>query len=95
MLKSWSKSFAESSLLGGAFGPHENNIVQTAATAAGGMSGVFISAFPALYQLNLLDSPWSDFLRIITLTAAGGYFGLFFATPRMDLYLVNHYFSEV
>lgn len=87
MLKSWSSYFAPSSLLGGFFGPQENNIVQTAATAAGGLSSVFVSAFPAMYQLNLLDTPWRDFLRVTVLTAAGGYFGLFFATPRK--YLVS------
>ncbi|KAK2740385.1 hypothetical protein FQN57_006125 [Myotisia sp. PD_48] len=87
VLRSWSTHFSASSILGGSFGPHENNIVQTAATAAGGMSGVFVSAFPAMYQLNLLDTPWRDFVRIITLTAAGGYFGLFFATPLRRFFI--------
>jgi hypothetical protein len=69
-------------ILGGTFGPRENNIVQTTATAAGGMSSVFISAFPAMYKLNLLKSPQEDLWRIISLTAVAGYFGFFFATPR-------------
>jgi hypothetical protein len=56
--------------------------VQTTATAAGGMSNVFVSAFPAMYQLGLLDTPQRDLWRITTLTAVGGYFGLLFATPR-------------
>lgn len=64
------------------FGPRENNIVQTVATAAGGMSNVFTSAFPAMYQLGLLDgSPSQNFWRMVALVAVGGYFGLFFATP--------------
>ena len=45
------------------------------------MSGVFVSAFPAMYQLGLLDEPWRDFWRITTLTCVGGMFGFFFATP--------------
>jgi uncharacterized oligopeptide transporter (OPT) family protein len=70
-------------LLGGrSFGPRENNIVQTAATAAGGMSSVFVTAFPAMYQLGLLKDPSADLSRIIALTAVAGYFGFFFATPR-------------
>jgi uncharacterized oligopeptide transporter (OPT) family protein len=77
-----SKSVAESfPILGGSFGPRENNIVQTTATAAGGMSSVFISAFPAMYQLKLLKTPQEDMGRIISITAVAGFFGLFFATP--------------
>ena len=69
-------------ILGGSFGPRENNIVQTAASASGGLSNVFISAIPALYQLNLLNTPKEDFWRIVSLTVVGGYFGFLFATPR-------------
>ncbi|KAM5442932.1 hypothetical protein MferCBS31731_001804 [Microsporum ferrugineum] len=87
VLRSWSSHFPPSSLLGGFFGPQENNIVQTAATAAGGLSSVFVSAFPAMYQLNLLDTPWRDFFRLTILTAAGGYFGLFFATPLRKFFI--------
>ena len=68
--------------LGRNFGPRERCIVQTTATAAGGMSNVFTSAFPARYQFGLLPSPAEDFWGLVTLTAVGGYFGLFFAAPR-------------
>ncbi|KAI9663058.1 MAG: hypothetical protein M1821_008106 [Bathelium mastoideum] len=74
-------------LIGRDFGPRENNIVQTAATAAGGMSNVFVSAFPAMYQLGLLDTPQRDYLRISILTALGGYFGFFFATPLRKFFI--------
>jgi OPT family oligopeptide transporter len=74
--------------IGGKFGPRENNIIQTSATAAGGMSNVFISAFPALYQLGLLETPGQDFWRIVSLTAVGGYFGFFFATPLRKFFVV-------
>ena len=68
-------------ILGGDFGPRENNIVQTAATAAGGLSSVFVSGIPALYQLKLLNSPQEDFWRLVPLTIVGGYFGFAFSTP--------------
>lgn len=69
-------------ILGGSFGPRENNIVQTAATAAGGLSSVFVSGIPALYQLHLLSTPKEDFWRLVSLTIVGGYFGFAFSTPR-------------
>jgi uncharacterized oligopeptide transporter (OPT) family protein len=78
-------------ILGGSFGPRENNIVQTTATAAGGMSNVFVSAFPAMYQLGLLDTPQKDLWRITTLTAVGGYFGLLFATPCVLILSVSYF----
>ena len=84
VLQTCAKHASHVPLIGGDFGPRENNIVQTCATAAGGMSNVFISAYPALYQLGLLRTPLEDFWRIATLTAVGGYFGFFFATPCKD-----------
>jgi uncharacterized oligopeptide transporter (OPT) family protein len=76
-------------ILGGKFGPRENNIVQTAATASGGMSNVFVSAFPAMYQLGLLSkTPREDYWKLVAITAAGGYFGLFFATPLRKFFII-------
>ncbi|CCF38542.1 hypothetical protein CH063_09600 [Colletotrichum higginsianum] len=69
------------------FGPHENNIVQTVATASGGMSNVFISGIPALYQLGLLRTPVQDFFRIVSLVAVGGYFGLLSVAPLRKLFI--------
>lgn len=69
-------------ILGGDFGPRENNIVQTSATAAGGLSSVFISGIPALYYLGLLGTPQGDFSRLIPLTIVGGYFGFAFSTRK-------------
>jgi uncharacterized oligopeptide transporter (OPT) family protein len=84
VLKSVSKAVGNHvPILGGDFGPRENNIVQTAAMASGGLSNVFVSAMPALYQLGLMSpTPQQDYWRIVSLTAVGGYFGFFFATPR-------------
>ncbi|KAK5117447.1 hypothetical protein LTR85_008832 [Meristemomyces frigidus] len=75
-------------ILGGSFGPRENNIVQTAATASGGLSSVFISGIPALYQLGLLSTPKEDFWRLVSLTVVGGYFGFLFATPLRKFFIV-------
>lgn len=83
ILTFFSKTFGENfPILGGSFGPKENSIVQTSATAAGGLGGIFISAIPALYQLNLLHDPVKDFPRLLTFTIVSAYYGLFFATPR-------------
>ncbi|THC91025.1 hypothetical protein EYZ11_009507 [Aspergillus tanneri] len=85
VLRQWSKSSAAKNQ----FGPHENNIAQTAATAAGGMSSVFISAIPALYQLGLLETPSKDYFRIAILTGIGGYFGLVSIAPLRKFFLVH------
>ncbi|KAF2834275.1 oligopeptide transporter [Patellaria atrata CBS 101060] len=89
VIKTCSRTFAENfPILGGDFGPRENNIVQTAATAAGGMSNVFVSALPALYQLELMNTPKADFWRIVSFTAVGGYFGFFFSTPLRKFFII-------
>ncbi|ORY00460.1 oligopeptide transporter [Clohesyomyces aquaticus] len=89
VVKFISKAVPESfPILGGNFGPRENNIVQTAAMASGGLSSVFVSAFPAMYQLNLLDTPKTDYWKIVSLTAVAGYFGFFFATPMRKFFIV-------
>ncbi|KAF2643086.1 oligopeptide transporter [Massarina eburnea CBS 473.64] len=76
-------------ILGGDFGPRENNICQTAAMASGGLSNVFVSAIPALYQLNLLGAtPKDDYMKIVALTAVSGYFGFFFATPLRKFFVI-------
>ncbi|RYP09583.1 hypothetical protein DL765_008393 [Monosporascus sp. GIB2] len=71
VFNSWGKAS------GAPFGPHENNIVQTVATAAGGMSSVFVSVILGMYQLGILSTSSTDFLKLVSMTAAGGYFGLF------------------
>lgn len=77
-------------ILGGKFGPKENAIVQTAATAAGGMGGIFVSAIPAMYQLNLLgEGPQQDFGRLLTFTIVSAYYGLFFATPLRKFFVIH------
>ncbi|KAF1841384.1 oligopeptide transporter [Cucurbitaria berberidis CBS 394.84] len=89
ILKSFSTFLPETSFLGGSFGPRENNICQTTAMASSGLTHVFISAFPAMYQLKLLgESPQQDYLKIVALTAVSGYFGYFFAIPMRRFFIV-------
>ncbi|KAH7040913.1 OPT oligopeptide transporter protein-domain-containing protein [Microdochium trichocladiopsis] len=77
-------------LLGGPFGPQENSIIQAAAAGAGGLSGLFVAALPAMYQLNLLSKNVADdFGRILTMTLVGSFFGLFFGTPLRKFFIIN------
>ncbi|CEJ87260.1 Putative Oligopeptide transporter [[Torrubiella] hemipterigena] len=80
-------SFAVLKRSSSTFGPHENNIAQTLATASGGMSNVFISGIPALYQLNLLTTPAKDFFRLVILATMGGYFGLLSIAPLRKFFI--------
>lgn len=74
---------------GGFFGPKENCTVQTAATAAGGMAGMFVSSVPAMYSLSLLGKgPEEDFWRLISFTAVSAYYGLFFVIPLRRFYII-------
>ena len=60
---------------GGSFGPKENVTVQSAATAAGSLTGMFVAAVPAIYQLGLLNpDPVKDFGRLITFTLCSAYY---------------------
>ncbi|TCD62765.1 hypothetical protein EIP91_006437 [Steccherinum ochraceum] len=77
-------------LLGGEFGPKENCTVQSAATAAGGIGILFVSAVPALYRLNLLSYlPQDDAGKLIALTVTAGFFGVFFVIPLRKYYIVH------
>ncbi|RPB05497.1 OPT superfamily oligopeptide transporter [Choiromyces venosus 120613-1] len=89
ILTAFSKTLGQNfPILGGSFGPKENSIVQTAATAAGGLGGIFVSAIPALYQLKLLKDPVSDFPRLLSFTIVSAYYGLFFATPLRKFFII-------
>ncbi|KAF9010107.1 oligopeptide transporter [Cyathus striatus] len=94
ILKSISTIIPESGLLGkflgGPFGPKENCTVQSAATAAGGLGILFVSAIPAIYRLGLLSrNPQDDVGKLIALTAASGFFGVFFVIPLRKYYIVH------
>ncbi|KAF5310734.1 hypothetical protein D9619_007896 [Psilocybe cf. subviscida] len=76
--------------LGGEFGPKENCTVQSAATAAGGLGILFVSAVPAMYRLGLLsDLPTQDIGKLIGLTACAGFFGVFFVIPLRKYFIIH------
>ncbi|OQO12825.1 hypothetical protein B0A48_02289 [Cryoendolithus antarcticus] len=74
---------------GGYFGPKENVCCQSAATAAGSLGLLFVSGFPAAYQLGLMKSPKEDFGRLITFTICCAYYGMFFSIPLRKFYILK------
>jgi uncharacterized oligopeptide transporter (OPT) family protein len=77
-------------VLGGAFGPQENSIVQAAATGAGGLSVIFVAVVPAMYLLGLETAdPKDAMVKIISLALVCASFGLFFATPLRAFFIVQ------
>ncbi|SPO25721.1 related to permeases - unknown function [Ustilago trichophora] len=88
IIKLMSKALPEK-LGGGFFGPRENCTIQTAATAAGSLTGMFVAAVPAMYQLDLLHDPLKDFGRLITFSAVSAYYGVFFAIPLRKFYILK------
>ncbi|KAF4547607.1 OPT oligopeptide transporter-like protein 2 [Elsinoe fawcettii] len=90
IVKMFSKFCGNTPILGGPFGPQENSIIQAAATGAGGLSGLFVAALPAMYQLKLLSyNPIDDIGRIFPLTLVCSFFGLFFVTPLRKFFIIN------
>ncbi|PPQ84126.1 hypothetical protein CVT25_003339 [Psilocybe cyanescens] len=93
ILKALSKALPDSGLLGflgGPFGPKENCTVQSAATAAGGLGILMVSAVPAMYQLNLLsDDPSKDIGKLIALVSCTAFFGVFFVIPLRKYFIVH------
>ncbi|GKT40533.1 metal-nicotianamine transporter YSL2 [Colletotrichum spaethianum] len=90
IVKLLAKSLPHLPIIGGTFGPQENSIIQASATGAGGMSGLFVAALPAMYQLNLMsDNPREDFGRILTITVVCAFFGLFAAVPLRKFFIIN------
>ncbi|KAI0821904.1 oligopeptide transporter [Trametes gibbosa] len=94
IIKPLSKALPESGLLGrflgGPFGPKENCTVQSAATAAGGIGILFVSAVPAMYRLDLLSElPKMDIGKLIALTVCASFYGVFFVIPLRKYYIVK------
>ncbi|KAK0465543.1 oligopeptide transporter [Desarmillaria tabescens] len=94
ILKPISKALPESGILGwlfgGPFGPKENCTVQSAATAAGGLGILFVSAVPAMYRLHLFSEfPQDDIGKLIALTCTAGFFGVFFVIPLRRYYIIH------
>jgi len=74
---------------GGYFGPKENAVVQTAATSAGSLTGLFVAAVPAMYHLGLMTTPKADIGRLFTLTIITAFYGLFFAILLRKYYILK------
>lgn len=90
IIKSFSKWTPGVPILGSAFGPQENVIIQAAATGAGGIAGIFVAGLPAMYKLNLLSTdPKQDIGRIFTITIICSFFGLFFVTPLRRFFVIQ------
>lgn len=90
IVKLLSTSFEGVPILGMRFGPQENSIIQASATGAGGLGGLFVAALPAMYRLDLLSKDVKDdFGRILTLTLVCSFFGLCFAVPLRNFFIIN------
>lgn len=79
-------------IIGGVFGPQENSIVQAAATGAGGISGIFVAAIPALYRTGAMGegrNPRDDIGAIFTITIVCSFIGLFYATPLRKFFIIQ------
>ena len=64
--------------------------MQSAATSAGGIGILFVSAVPAMYRLDLLSElPKQDVGRLIALTVCASFFGVFFVIPLRKYYIVK------
>lgn len=78
-------------ITGGIFGPKENTVCQTAATAAGGLSAGFVSAIPAMYRLGLMGDrkPSEDVVALVLWSICSAFFGMFFAVPLRTHFVIN------
>lgn len=58
--------------------------------AAGGLGILAVSAIPAMYRMELLSPrPVDDVGKLIALTVAAGFFGVFFVIPLRKYYVVR------
>jgi uncharacterized oligopeptide transporter (OPT) family protein len=61
-----------------------------AATGSGSLGIIFVGGVPAMYQMNLMSAnPADDFGKIVTVTLASAFFGLFFSTPLRKFFIVQ------
>ncbi|KAJ9089361.1 hypothetical protein DSO57_1013734 [Entomophthora muscae] len=75
---------------GGAhFGMAENCAAQTAASAAGSVSGGFIAPIPAMFRLGLLARLSESWPVLLIWTMTGSLFALFFAVPLRSYFIIQ------
>ncbi|KAM5354844.1 hypothetical protein ACJ41O_001490 [Fusarium nematophilum] len=75
--------------MAGSFGPREHNIIQTVATSTGGMSVIFFSAVPAMYQLGLLTNPREDFGKLAAVAGSAAFFGSAMSVPLRRIFVLQ------
>ncbi|KAJ9080023.1 hypothetical protein DSO57_1029473 [Entomophthora muscae] len=80
---------AMSRLQGVPFGMKENCTVQTAATAAGGLSAGFVAGVPAMFRLGLLPALEECWGMFFLWTLAAGFYGMFFAIPLRTYFIIQ------
>lgn len=74
----------------GYFGPKENVTVQSAATAAGGLGILFVSGFPAMYQIGLFSvRPADDIGVLIGFVMSTAFYGMTFAVPLRAFFILR------
>lgn len=74
----------------GYFGPKENVTVQSAATAAGGLGILFVSGFPAMYQIGLFSAkPQDDIGQLIGFVMSVAFYGMTFAVPLRAFFILR------
>ncbi|RKL27256.1 hypothetical protein BFJ72_g13283 [Fusarium proliferatum] len=76
-------------LLGGSFGPREHNIIQTVATATGGLSVIFFAAAPAMYQLGLFTNPREDYGKLAAIAGSAAFFGSAISVPMRRFFVLQ------
>jgi uncharacterized oligopeptide transporter (OPT) family protein len=76
--------------LSGGFGPQEHSIIQTIAMATGGLSTLFITSVPAMFQSNFFpDEVSHSYGKLAALTASAGLFGSVMAVPMYKLFILD------
>ncbi|RSL84696.1 hypothetical protein CDV31_016675 [Fusarium ambrosium] len=76
-------------LLGGSFGPRDHNIIQTVATSTGGLSVLFFSAIPAMYQLGLLTNLREGFGKLVAVSGSAAFFGSAMSVPLRKIFVLE------
>ncbi len=75
--------------LGGPYGPRETAIVAATASAAAGSAAIFTSLVPAMFKMQLIQSPSGSFLQLLVLTLMCTLGGLFSAAPLRSFFIIR------
>ncbi|RSL38356.1 hypothetical protein CEP53_014938 [Fusarium sp. AF-6] len=61
----------------------------TVATSTGGLSVLFFSAIPGMYQLGLLTSPRGDFGKMVAVSSSAAFFGSAISVPLRKIFVLE------